>query len=1192
MPRQYINAGIVDLEKLFESSPEDVSTLRELRNELTHRSTKKAKLLLEHVESALKTGGSSVTASSKKEPTGQTTPDLFADEKPPERKITPNNTTHPDRKTTSPPANPTSDAKPTDDRKKPTEFKLISPSGGQGKPDPWVPTLKTDLTLDIPPDASNCKRFAKALEALVTEIKREGSGQNRYELKDGQIFKGGENQNLYSFIFTSDADIFEDAAVEIEIAGHRTLGHIVSISDGKILIALDEHRGSVISHCVLLIDNTAIIEALKEKLLQADADELAFSKELADQVISKTRIAQKVEPLELPPHTLSDSKDSALHTMANNQITYLWGPPGTGKTETLSVVIEGAFNSGKRVLICSNTNQAVDQLIYKLSKRLMKSLHPALHEGKVVRAGNIILPELITEFSPFVTIEGIAKRLGEELENRKTQLQQDIALIDSRLEPIERLLRVFGALDSKEEERTIADAEAASAKENLERLIGSVEQLERTYNQLKTELETLSRAHALRKIFLRSKESVSSDIAANRDSLQLQRSALQKATSNVSELRSKLETLGQTILMLEAELADKNKVALLKDKQSFVEQRQSLLGELNVVVSKLAEIEAAILRDAMIIGTTVARSYLRAKNLGHFDLVVIDEASMVLLPALYFSAGMSKERVIISGDFRQLPPILPSQQQAIHDIIGNDAFAEAEIKDIGIDPRREMLTEQYRMTDSICKLISADMYSGKLITASDKSTASNQLPPKPFDSNLTIIDTSKLWPFESQNFFKSRFNLINALLVRNLTEHLAQHGFIKDSSSLGVCSPYAAQAALLRKLLENREPTGSLVTAGTVHRYQGDEKRMMILDIPESIGPAWGIGLFVQGIPPDSIGARLLNVAISRAQEHIIVVANLTYLEEKLPSTAFLRSVLHTIQSKGRVIDAATVLELQPVHSDLKDLLGIVELDLDAEKFGLFHQRSFEDACMQDISKAKQSIVIYSGFVTSERVASYGDLFRVKIEEGVCIRCVTRPPWRNGSIPFEMGKQALDSLEGMGVVVDCRNRIHEKIVIIDNRIVWAGSLNPLSHTARTDEFMTRTVNKGYAEQVVSFISKLKGAKSKDAASLATEAENPRCQDCGTRTSYAEGRYGPYFTCENQDGCGWKLSVKNMSATKVGKETTQHPEAGPECPECKSTTKLTQGRFGAFYSCSKYPNCKGTVKIRKKRKPKSRAHSRS
>lgn len=72
-------------------------------------------------------------------------------------------------------------------------------------------------------------------------------------------------------------------------------------------------------------------------------------------------------------------------------------------------------------------------------------------------------------------------------------------------------------------------------------------------------------------------------------------------------------------------------------------------------------------------------------------------------------------------------------------------------------------------------------------------------------------------------------------------------------------------------MLEGEKLEG-FVQAGTVHRFQGDERRMILFDIPESHGGSWALGQFVQGLPPEHVGARLINVAVSRAQEHLVVL--------------------------------------------------------------------------------------------------------------------------------------------------------------------------------------------------------------------------------------------------------------------------------------------------------------------------------
>ena len=285
------------------------------------------------------------------------------------------------------------------------------------------------------------------------------------------------------------------------------------------------------------------------------------------------------------------------------------------------------------------------------------------------------------------------------------------------------------------------------------------------------------------------------------------------------------------------------------------------------------------------------------------------------------------------------------------------------------------------------------------------------------------------------------------------------------------------------------------------------------------------LGQFLQGVPPKDVGARLINVAVSRAKNHLIVIANLTYLDRLLPSASLLRGILYDMQRLGRVIPGTELLALRPIESDLRGLFDRVPLDLSAKTMGIFNQSTFDAAIESDLSNAKESIVIFSGFVTPSRVAKLGDLLRMKTSGGVKIRCVTRPPKLNGTMELKRSKEALDALEGVNCVVDCRARIHEKIVLIDKKIVWHGSLNVLSHTHLTDESMTRVVNSGLAEAVAANMSKRRVSADK-ALQTVGDAENPRCGDCGARTVYNEGRFGPYFYCE--DECGWSIDLKKTT----------------------------------------------------------------
>jgi hypothetical protein len=303
----------------------------------------------------------------------------------------------------------------------------------------------------------------------------------------------------------------------------------------------------------------------------------------------------------------------------------------------------------------------------------------------------------------------------------------------------------------------------------------------------------------------------------------------------------------------------------------------------------------------------------------------------------------------------------------------------------------------------------------------------------------------------------------------------------------------------------------------------------MVLDLVDSVGER-RVGQFLQARSESEDGFKLLNVAMSRAKETLIFVANLTYLNDNLPGDAVLRGILHEVQRVGSIIDVRDVLVLHPILPDLRELTQRVQLDPAALQNGIFRGQDFSNLSRLDIESAQRSIVIFSGFITQERVAQLADLLRAKISNGVGVRCVTRPPRRNGSIPESNGRAALRALESIGVAIDLRNEIHEKVVLVDERIAWLGSLNPLSHTDRTSELMVRVSDEAIAEQVAKLLSVCRTSGRAAANFSVACAENPRCDNCGSWTVYILGRYGPFFGCES-DGCSWKIDLNRVSQAR-------------------------------------------------------------
>jgi DNA polymerase III delta prime subunit len=1044
-----------------------------------------------------------------------------------------------------------------------------------------TPNVKTDVSLPIRQDMPRVKRYIAALAALIVDMRANRQGSRQITLEIGTRVALDRGHNGYSFPFVEDADLFEDARVELRIGGQRIDGQIASISDGKLIIAVEEDLGEAITHCLLVIDNTALIEALKERLEKAGKEGPALNTKLADTVVSKNSqtVAIASSPVETNFGELNEKQRHAVGHALANEVTYLWGPPGTGKTSTLAVLIEELLAGNKRTLICSNTNKAVDQVLRRFCKKLSekhpacREKHPAVEEGRIVRLGRIADDELKANYANYVTLDGIVVRPSRDLQRRKAELETAVEASARRERTIEATLSRFTELDSVQTAMANSAKELAQLGKENDSAGQKREAAERRLAKLQKEIERARTAGPLRRMFMRSEQKIAADAertktakASAEDKIARFRQLLQDAKEKASGLNYNKEELVRG-------LAGVDRAAVKKVAEALASERQPHLDELVTINRALADMKAAVMRDAAVIGTTVTKVFLSAKDLPAFDIVIVDEASMVIQPALYFATGLAREKVVISGDFRQLPPIVQTQQKTIIDEIGKDVFHAAGIVEAvdggGGDPRVEMLQEQHRMDKAICGLISERMYHGRLYSSPEVEKRASKAR-EPLSGPLTIVDTSSLWPFESQTATFSRYNLVHAILVRNLVRRLYEAGHTKDPVDFGVCTPYAAQAKLIRRLIED-DDFELAKNVGTVHRYQGDQKTIIIMDLPESVGGAWSIGQFLSGEHSDDDNTKLLNVAVSRAKENLVIVANLTYLDPRLSERSFLREILDRMRSSGQVLDGKEILSLQAV--DLRGWGWSIDLDPETLRTGLFNQKDFDSAFRADVSQAKESVLIFSGFVTPERVGSYGDLFRRKILEGVKIRCVTRPPKYNGSIPAPMGKEALDALESIGVVVDCRRRIHQKIAIIDRQTVWVGSLNTLSYTAKTDEIMMRVVAPRFASELARQIAIRYRAGVEGAAG---QGENPRCGKCSGRTEYFwSRRYRKFFfACESE--CGWIKEPNSTGRFEQSRSADDLPDDGPQCPKCGHETRRRNSRYGSFFGCSRYPECDGRI----------------
>lgn len=1172
MARPFINKTGNELESLFDQDQNDPAILQALLDELVHRTRPKMVKLRLRVERQLDSnpvppnnGETEERTIEQKTGLGKTSPTS------PGKKTNPPNKDSWLQKTTKSYRDPFEEM-----NEKASGVATIRPSGNlSGLPNKFHFDLKSDVKLGLEKSTTLLVRYEAGLKALIVEMRKKGAGAKQVALDDGKKIKVDGHDVGYQFPFDGEVELFEGARVEAFVGDTRSEGQIAAVFGKKLILGLQDDFGQKIAHCVLKVDNTAMLEALRSRLEKiANKEESGFNESLARAVVENKGDEQSSGSLvETYLDGLNDKQAEAACKISTNEIFYLWGPPGTGKTATLSAVNLALLDANKKVLLCSNTNQAVDQVLLKLCDKFGKD-HPALDAGKIVRVGKINHPELEANWSEYVTLDGIVERKSTELNEQKAKLENDLEGINKRASITLEIYKKFQRLDQLSSHQHDLRQQVTGLSQQIERYTKQKNSVDSKLANLRVELDKV-RNKGLFGFFRRSVEAVEGDILRAIAELKDIEGKVTETKQKMRSLAPQYDKLKGEIVLIRTSLEKHDRKDIENQIGLLEEEKKPVIEAISNINKELDDISKAVLANARIVGATVTKAYLSPKLLNGFDVVIIDEASMVMMPALFYAAGLAREKVVISGDFRQLSPIVQTDQQEIFEAVGGDVFQTSGLVDAFREKRSlkraVMLDEQYRMDGNICKIISSRMYSDKLETSADRKSATEKLP-NPFHRPLTIVDTSTIYPFSNKDLFNSRYNLMHALAVRNLCFFLKEEGFLKPNS-VGVCTPYAAQAKLSKKVL-----VGSgleEVAAGTVHRYQGDEKSVMILDIPDSLGERYA-GIFLQANNPEDDGAKLFNVAVSRAKENLIVFANLAFLDEKLPNHAILRDILAEMQSHGAVVDVREVLSLWPIWEDLKRYGYAFDLSPDAEKTGLFSQKDFTTVCQADMAGAQKSIVVFSGFVTEQRVASYEALFRSKIAEGVKIRCVTRPPHRNGSIAKENGRAALDGLEKIGCVVDTRGNIHEKAVIIDGKVLWFGSLNPLSHTAKTAEAMARMEGTELALQLANFLAVAQQKKSDDSIDFLTTKENPTCPDCRSRATYMTGKYGAYWDC---DECSWRANVGFATRKSNRAGGTRVPQDGPKCPECGSPTAQRKGRYGEFYGCTGYPACRYTAKIK-------------
>ena len=531
---------------------------------------------------------------------------------------------------------------------------------------------------------------------------------------------------------------------------------------------------------------------------------------------------------------------------------------------------------------------------------------------------------------------------------------------------------------------------------------------------------------------------------------------------------AKLQVAGQDLLALSAQRNELNASI------------RALDAELREIEESLKRVEELVIADAVVVATTLTRAYLRDSiQSRRFDTVILDEASMAPIPAIWVAASTATANAVIVGDFKQLPPIVISERDMPKKWLGRDVFEVAGLDGTeDLTGRRVDLLEQHRMHPYISRIPNELLYE-KLVDAQgmdrkgEAELAEWYRTDWEHDHPVLLVDTGPVgaWVTSvSRGSRASRLNFLSATICVDLAGQLLR----QDREELAdgerrrilIACPYRPHARFLQ-LLITEEGLKKDVLAGTAHSLQGSEADVVILDLVND-EPHWRVGMFTPQY--DLTNKRLLNVALTRARRRLVVVGDFDYIQKQAKKAFLGKDLVPFLLSLYPRVDAKEIvpfgLAARAARAQSSVTGGAVEAD--ADRLVLTQDR-FYAFLQSDLEKARQRIVIYSAFATQERIGQLSAYLRAAVERGVHVYVVTKGKADRSKREAPNYQKLERTLTDWGITVIHKRRMHEKLIFVDDEITWVGSLNPLSFS-NTQEIMERrnskSVTADYAKTVL------------------------------------------------------------------------------------------------------------------------------
>jgi hypothetical protein len=889
-----------------------------------------------------------------------------------------------------------------------------------------------------------------ALDEEYTLAKRMVGAGVVYPLRDGKEVSSENDRYIYRFKMDLVKELnFVDAPVKIVDGSGRIIeGEILSIDGDVILLSLKDKPST--ERVDMQIDLSFLLIELKKKL-KAYRDHYTQRLSILPlkvfgyrrDIMRSIMVGEASDFKDLD----EEQRESILNT-SKYDVSVVCGPPGTGKSRVLARIAVGAIKKGLRVLIATHTHSALDRAL-KLVVEEIGEAGTEIEEGLIIRMGKSLDEKvarfeedrILIKFSGRLQVELMRvydmirwcegtlnewyKKRGNIINASRaiceyiSSLEEKIKLHEERLHAIER--NIEGSLQKI---RRLKDSYLKLINSKPSRLVSLFmkklweEKLEKRLLQLKAEME-----HELEKIRkvkeLRDKKV--NELSNARNELNNALSKLKTAIEQGLRLED-LKKLSTYTPMLQNQYTYEDAVTVILEnlelltdfigqggEEGIAKRLQALRRRLNDINERLQGMRIEVRKKAKLIASTLTKcmtelfDYIKEGVLQRFDIALVDEVSMANLGLLWVTASIA-DRIVMFGDPNQLPPITLLNKIGhgmLHKLQSMNFFDWSDISygSISQDVPVTFLKKQYRMGRRICEIVSKLFYGGGLENVTT------------CDGTVTFYNIDVMKSMDMRTFSGSRINGLNSLLVAKIIDELKEDGAREED--IAVVTPYRAQAKLIKEVLRNRG-FGD-VRVGTVHTFQGGEKKIVILDLVVRNRKVMSKSPILGG----EVSRRLLSTSMSRAIEKLIIIGSWDVLKSS------------NVESLRKLLSLLSPLEVKtPTLSNIQ-LIPLEKVQISSKETIFFSTNEVYESLKRDIMEAKKYIVIVSAFVEHNVLLDLLGDVRVPV-----------------TVYIKKGKEGKIDVSKLpeSIRIEPVERLHGKAVVIDDRILYMGSLNFLLPT--------------------------------------------------------------------------------------------------------------------------------------------------